>query len=204
MKTKQGRTWIALAAAATVALALAWPRAATRADEGNAGLKIGYVDLSRVFKKYPLTRTLAKELREWKIAQEEEMEKKKTELLALRDRLVSLSSEERREAHGSMIAMNRELTERGNTLQAEIRTKVLENDRKVYENVCAAIDRVAARDGFDLVLQIRDRDIAADDIEVQTLNIKSRVLLHASDRLDLTDLVLEALETLDEGKEEEK
>ncbi|MHC4780135.1 MAG: OmpH/Skp family outer membrane protein [Planctomycetota bacterium] len=204
MITKHKFQWLLGGAAAVLTVLMILPLSSTRAQDGDEkGLKVGYVDMGRVFKKYPLTRTLAKDLRAWKIAQEEEMERKKKDLLELSKKIMASGGGSDRSAHAKMVGMNRELTEQGGRLQMDYTERVLKNDRKIYQNICAAMDKIAQDGGYDLILQTQDRgEIEADDIEVQTLNIKSRVLLFGADELDLTDLVLEVLE--ETGTEEEK
>lgn len=182
---------IVTAALAAVTLTLAATQAQEAANRRVAN--VGTVDLSRLFRKYPLTRQLARELREWKIEQDAAIEAKKKELSSARDTLVGSDGGAAKDAHSVLVSANRELTQLREKATTEYESRLLGNDRQVYAKIRAAIERVRAAEQLDLVLQALDDDISAKTIEQQAINIRVRTLLGAAPRFDITDLVLDAL-----------
>ena len=169
---------------------------AVQAQEGpnRRVANVGTVDLSRVFRKFPLTRQLARELREWKIAKEKAIEEKRAELTSARDTLVAADGAAAKNAHAVLMGANREMVELQQDLSANYDKRLLENDRVVYEKIRAAVAAVREAEDLDLVLQRLDDEIAAETVAQQAVNIRLRTLLESSPRLDITDLVLAELE----------
>ncbi len=176
--------------------------------ESPRPVTVGTVDLSRVFRKYTLTRKLARELREWKAKRDADIVAKEKQLNASRDALVTAEGGAAKNAHQTLVSTNKSLGELKGKGHVEYAKRLLGNDRQVYANIRAAVSAVVKERGLDIALQVLDDDISGATKEQQALKIRQRTVLAASEALDITDDVLDhleiALEEEEEKKEEEK
>jgi len=82
--------------------------------------------------------------------------------------------------------------------QARARREQLSGFLKLYQSVQAAIESVSRREGIDLVLQYRPPTIPkVENYEQMQAAISSRFLLHASDTVLITELVIQELTLMD-------
>ena len=139
-------------------------------------LRVGYVDMKRVLDSAPQVlagrETLDQEFR----ARSEAIEIDEFRAKTLEDRLAQgdMSSDNALQAERELRELRRSINRRKEDLRDELSFRRTEEVQKLEEEINLAVQEIAQRNGFDLIL--------------------SSPVVYASPDLDITDLILEQLE----------
>jgi len=140
----------------------------------SAEVKIGYVDVQKVFSSYKRTKDLNNKLQDDRKKSEEEAEKKRKEIERLQKE-VKLLSEEAKEKKEKIIEQK---TEELQDFILKTREDLLKERYEMMKDILGDIDKVIqqkAKEGsYDLILE-------------------SHVLLYGNEGLDLTEEIIKAL-----------
>jgi Skp family chaperone for outer membrane proteins len=152
----------------------------------SAQAKIGYVDSKIIMEKFSDAKKIKKKMEELQKRYIDEMGKLESEYeqigLQLRTQRLTLTQ-------AKLAELNQKLEQKGNEIvqfkqqkltnpNGEFFVKVQEMQQPLYDKIFAAIKKVAAEKGLDLVVD----------------NVNQTVILYTSEKIDYTDDVLAALE----------
>jgi Skp family chaperone for outer membrane proteins len=205
-----GATWVAAQGAPP-------PPEAKKAEGQDAPKKpesatrIAVVDLKKCFEKskVEMMKEVDAEFEKARASHQADIsqaEKKRGEILdqirGLPDRSTTLYQEKFKEY--KMAELNLDMVKKIG--QTRLLDKYGELMQKVYNEVRAAVSKIAEADGYDLVLRVEAPQLEEDTSNPETVGqrIASRVVLHASDKLDITGRVIERMNQEYEKKKAEK
>jgi len=137
-------------------------------------LKIGYMDLSKVFDSYHKTDAFDKELEAAHKKYEEQFTQKMDALNQARGRLAVLKDEEKAQAEAEIQKMQQEIQEFAQAGRADLTRQRDEKVREILLEIEKVVSDFAKREKFDVILN-------------------DRVLIYGSDAMDVTDQVLGVL-----------
>ena len=186
------RSAVLLIVVATCVAAGQW----LRGEEPSARpVRIGAVDLARVWQTYDKKIHLDKELDQLGKLKEAPWLEKKAEVDQLQQKidLLAAGSAQRDEAERELAQKKFELDALARASRQELGLKLLEYMDLVYNDIVAAVNEVAEREGYDLVLQTSEAKRRATSIQEFQARIEGRLVLYSSSQLELTDTVLALL-----------
>jgi len=179
--------------AGLLVLLLAFSAGAAEAEE--AEVKIGVVDVIRVFDAYERSEDLEKELQGEAKGFSNKMESMKEELKRLEAEIELLSPEhERRVEAVSELAMKRQVYQ--STVMAEQKKLMARQSKmlvEVYDEIAVAVEEYAKVEGYTLVLKAESKDVRGDTPDEVQLRIAVRPVLYYSSVHDLTDDIIRVL-----------
>ena len=159
------------------ALLLCAAAGAAAAQDTN---KIGYVDVVRLLEDSPQSTEARQRLQDEFEPRVEQLEAQRKELAGLEERLKSdgavMSAERRDELERDIQRKRRDFAREREEVREEQAIRRNEELGRLQEKIGGVVERIARRDGFDLILT-------------------QAVVLHASKRIDITDRVLEAMDS---------
>ena len=174
-------------------------RAGEAADEQPRPLKIGVVDLEKLFTDYRLAKELEGELRAEAGRQEDELRKQKEVILEHRRRLAADTRDpDNLDRMKESQKLEYELAEY-RSLQEDIRAKIaasrFKNAKKIWSEIEDAVARYAKQKGLDLVIkdQVPINPIGSG-AELQAY-MNSKAVIYRAPYLDCTAEVLKVLNT---------
>lgn len=165
----------------------------------DAAIKIAVANTARIFNEMQETRDLKQKLEGERKRLENEERERKEKIQSLRDARNLLKSDSPQYQQ-----KNRELLEEaikfdvwGKMLQAEVQRNQRVQMKHLFDKIQAAVNEVAAKKGFDLVLSDQRPEIP-EDPEQMTLDqlramINARTVLYAGPKVDITNDVLALL-----------
>ncbi|MCD5390752.1 OmpH family outer membrane protein [candidate division NPL-UPA2 bacterium] len=125
----------------------------------GASLKIGYVDIGRVIDGYPRAREAKEALREEQEARHKELSRKREEIDKLEEELKAqealLKEEEKRKRARLIEEKRRRWEQLFWEYDLEFRSKVMEKQREVLEEIRQAIESFGKEKGYTLILDAR-------------------------------------------------
>gem|GEM_PF-2847269 len=173
--------WVALVALLTVCALVVAPK--RESQIGIPTLKIGYVDMTKLFNEYQETkiRTAVFE-KEWNDAQEE-INQKARRLEELKNRLqeqsVTLSENEKRQLESQIDEAERDVKDYYELSLKRLRRREDEIKKELLDKLQKEIDGYGTREGYSMIF-------------------RESILLHAAPTYDLTDEILRRVNTQSE------
>ena len=139
-------------------------------------LRIGYVDMKRVLDNAPQVIAGREQLDQEFRERSEAIEVDEFRAQTLEDRLATgdMSSDNALQAERELRELRRNINRRKEDLRDELSYRRTEEVQKLEEEINLAVEEIAKRNGFDLIL--------------------SSPVIYANPDLDITDLILEQLE----------
>ena len=144
-------------------------------------LKVGYIELSKIFDEYKKTQDSSRALDEERKEKQTEMEKMVAELNRLRDELELLSEAGRKKKQAIIDEKTRKLSEFERESRIEIGSKRSAMMREILQEIDGVINGYGKAKNYDLIL---------DD----------RFLLYQDESMDLTDETIKILNSNYKGE----
>ncbi len=144
-------------------------------------LKIGYIELSKIFDEYKKTQDSSRALDEERKEKQAEMEKMVAELNRLKDELELLSEAGRKKKQAEIDEKTRKLSEFERESRIEIGSKRSTMMRDILQEIDGVIEEYGKTKNYDLIL---------DD----------RFLLYSDGSMDLTDETIKILNSKYKGR----
>ena len=160
-----------------------------------APTRVAVVDVQKIFRSMDEQSGVNAELtQQAERLQREEQEK----VSAVKSRqadadLLSKESDAYRQALGDIERMTIELQVWRQFMQRKLEQERTLRVQDLYNKILGGIDRLAQREGYDLVLQKDTQDFRPENQQQLTAMILGRKVLYASDKLDITDAVTQML-----------
>jgi outer membrane protein len=203
-------TLIAAAALLTCIQALAQTDVAPKPGGGGGGtggggaprepqppLKVGVVDLSRIYDKWVKVQDFTTDLESQKAAQEAElgkMEKEAKEKMTIRD-TPGINIKIKQSAHLEIVMLKAKLEAQVQLWNEQVKRSLEEGIAKFFDEIQAEVDAYAKENGYTLVLKTESGPLSAEENKAAAgEKIARRVVLSCHSSLDITDDVLVRLE----------
>jgi Skp family chaperone for outer membrane proteins len=188
---KHGRAvLVALAVGCAILGARAWSQA-----PAQPSLRVAVVNMTRVWDGYQKRVSLDGKLTQLRETKAQTLRQKTEEITQLSQKLELLApgSTQRDQADRELQQKQVESRNLTDLSTQEVARKYLEYWDIVYNDICAATDKVAQQEGYDLVLKRVDRRPRTGSLQELQGKIEGMTVLYASSRLDLTEKVLTSL-----------
>lgn len=134
-------------------------------------LKIGYVDIFKVFNEYRKTKEYDKMLEEKKNAKEKELEKKKEEIKEMQDKLELLKDKEKEGAREKLTKATGEYRKLERQFILDLKRERDEKMKEIIDDINKVIEDYGRKEGFDLI-------------------INKGAILYGREGIDLTETIL--------------
>ncbi len=165
--------------------------------------KIGVVDISSVFEKYQKRTDLDQELKEQEKAFQDEINKKRKEIIDLDEetQLLDLGSEGRSKNENLLERKNVELEGYAKFAEKQLLKKYKDFFESVYEEVIQKIEEIGEQDHFDLIIKKEEPDLKEGHLSDLQFKIGIRTVLYHSESVDIT---LDVIDNINASYSKEK
>ena len=136
--------------------------------------KFAYVDLSRIFSEYNKTKDYDKILGEKQTSYTTERDKKVADVRQLQDKMNLLSDKEKEAKKGDLENKVKDLQEYDRQKQTDLRKDQDDKMKEILSDIEAAVKQQAEKDGYTMVFN-------------------DRVLVYQNKSMDITDKIIEIL-----------
>jgi Skp family chaperone for outer membrane proteins len=182
--------------------------AAVNVSPANAGaedIKIGIVDISKVFEKYKKRIDLDQQLKEQEKGFQDEINKKRKEMIDLDEetQLLDLGSESRSKNEELLERKNVELEGYAKFAERQLLKKYKDFFENTYDEVVKKVEEVGKQENFDLIIKKEDSGLDGGQISDLQFKIGIRTVLYHSKSVDITSSIIENLNAT-YSKEKEK
>lgn len=167
----------------------------TSIDAFAEGIKIGVVDISRVFEKYERRKDLDQELKDLEKKFQDEINKKKKDIINLDEetQLLDLGSESRRKNEELLERKNVELEGYAKFAERQLLRRYKESFETIYDAVVKGVETIGSKEGFDLIIKKEEPELKSGQISDLQFKIGIRTVLYHSKAVDVTPKVIEVL-----------
>lgn len=158
-------------------------------------LKIGVVNINQALDKYEKRKELEKQFMALTAETEQQLRHKQAEIKSLREeiQLLDMGSESRRKNEEMFEKKMMYLQLEEKMAETKLGRKEREFFEELYRDVRIEVDNIGKKENFDLVLKKEDLELKSADIMELRLKIGISTVLYYSDALDITEKVIEAL-----------
>jgi Skp family chaperone for outer membrane proteins len=183
-------TWVFI-----VALAATAARGAEPEREARPALKIGVVNVPKVFANYKKTQDMDRELRNTREQKQQVADEKRNEITKLRDSiaLLEIGTDERKKLEDDLQKKQVEFQSFQKITADTLVNKRRDLTEKLYAEITRCIADHAKEQGLDAVLKMDDTPLTSETVDELIFKINQKHVLYASPRVDITDAVLTRL-----------
>ena len=182
------------AIAALLAFLLVLPVAASLGAEQKP-LKIGVVNLTKVFEGYKKKQHLEEELRSVREQKTRVLRQKSDEIMRLREeiKMLELGSEERKRKESLLQQKQLDFRNFNEVTASNLLEQKLDVTRTLYEDIIKAISAYGKRENFDLIIKVQDIDTESRTLDELLYKINQHIVLYNAERIDITQDILDIL-----------
>lgn len=141
-------------------------------------VKVGYIDIKRIFDEYTYTKEAASELQKELEAERSEIRKREDKLMKdeeeLQGRIPLLTVEEKQKREDELAKRKKELRDYADDINRRIATKNDQLTRSIISDIVGVLKDIGVKEGYTLILERGS-------------------VLYASEDIDLTDKVIKVL-----------
>lgn len=161
----------------------------------SKGLKIGVVDLNKVFEKYEKRKTFDVQLKEKENQYQKIINDKKKELVSLNEKiqLLDLGSEVRKKDEETFEKKNIELESYAKFAEKNLVKKYKEYFESLYTEVCKEVEDIGRREQYDLIIKKEEPELQSRGISELQFKVGIKSVLYHSENIDITDQVINNL-----------
>ncbi len=158
-------------------------------------LKVGLIDMNRLFKAYKKTRESETAINDAYTAKRGEFRKLDAQIkrLAAEIDLYAPGSSKRTMKQEELFLLKRRYTFRNKWAEAEFREKLQKTTQTLYNEIIQHIGTYAQKHGYDAIIKIDGGPLSADTQEELKLKIHTRSVLYSRKGLDLTNEIIKLL-----------
>jgi len=158
-------------------------------------LKIGVVDMSRVFDAYKKRDDFNKTLEEFRRQKAQEIENRRVEIRRLQDKIQLLApgSEERKSEEENLSRKRLEFETEGRLAAQEVDQKYRALLAEIYRDISEQVKRFSEENGYDLILKTEALETDTSSTAELKLRLSTQKILYYSPRLDVTGKIIEVL-----------
>jgi len=191
------RQWLraTVAVLAVTAVSVLVARWVWSAPQEARPLRIGVVNLTRLWEGYQRRLYLDSKLTRFRQQKAQAMQEKQDEIEQLKQKIELLApgSSQRQEAESELQQKQVEGRTLAELSAKEVARRYFEYWDLVYNDIRAAVRQVAEAEGYDLVLKTVQSKARTTSMQELQGKIEGRSVLYAAARLDITDKVLKVL-----------
>jgi len=151
------------------------------AAHAQQNLKIGYMDLSKVFDSYSKTKEFDAELEKAHKQYEDQFNKKMDALNQARGRLAVLKDDEKTKAEADIQKMQKDIQDFAQAGRADLTRQRDEKIREILLEIEKVVSDFAKKQNYDIILN-------------------DRVLIYGSEGMDVTDQIIQAINASSSSK----
>jgi Skp family chaperone for outer membrane proteins len=177
-----------------------------RANAEPGDIRIGIVDISKVFEKYNKRIDLDKELKGLETEFQDEINKKRKEMIDLDEetQLLDLGSESRSKNEELLERKNVELEGYAKFAERQLLKKYKDFFENTYGEVVKRVEEFGKQENFDLIIKKEAPELESGQISDLQFKIGIRTVLYHSKSIDITSNIIENLNaTYSNTKEKE-
>ncbi|NOG85278.1 MAG: OmpH family outer membrane protein [Candidatus Scalindua sp. SCAELEC01] len=158
-------------------------------------LKIAVVDISGVFEKYEKREALDKELKGFEKDFQNEINKKKKEIINLDEetQLLDLGSDSRRKNEELLERKSVELEGYAKFAERQLLKRYREFFETVYGIVVKEVEVIGKKEGYDLIIKKEEPELKSGQMSDLQFKIGIRTVLYHSKAVDITSRVVDSL-----------
>lgn len=158
-------------------------------------IKVGVVDISRVFEKYEKRRDHDQELKNLEKKFQKEINEKRKEIINLDEetQLLDLGSESRRKNEVLLERKNVELEGYAKFAERRLLKRYKGFFEKIYDEVVKEVEIIGEKEKFDLVIKKEEPELKSGKISDLQFKIGIRTVLYHSKAVDITKKVIDSL-----------
>jgi Skp family chaperone for outer membrane proteins len=172
----------------------------------SKGLKVGVVDLNKVFEKYEKRKTFDVQLKEKEKQYQKIINDKKKELVSLNEKiqLLDLGSEVRKKDEETFEKKNIELESYAKFAEKSLVKKYKEYFEGLYTEVCKEVEDIGKREQYDLIIKKEEPELQSGGISELQFKVGIKSVLYHSDDIDITNQVINNLNKRFSAENKEK
>ncbi len=121
-------------------------------DSFSQNLKVGYIDVFKVFREYKKTKDYDKILEDKKKSKEKELEKKRNEIKKMQDRLDLLKEEEQKKEREKISKAAQDYREQERQVILDLKKERDEKMEEIVKDIEKVVKEYAIKNNFDLIL----------------------------------------------------
>ncbi len=169
----------------------------TAANAGAEDVKIGIVDISKVFEKYKKRIDLDQKLKEQEKEFQDEINKKRKEMIDLDEetQLLDLGSESRTKNEELLERKSVELEGYAKFAERQLLKKYKDFFGNTYDEVVKKVEKIGKQENYDLIIKKEDSGLESGQISDLQFKIGIRTVLYHSKSVDITSSIIENLNT---------
>ena len=163
--------------------------------QGDAGLRIGVVNVKEVFSNYTVAKQFEAEVEKEKTSAQEEIngiEKEMKDLMA-EIQILEPNSALRLEKEETLLQKDTLRKFKSERWKAITLKRINENTAKIYNAIRAEVDAYAAEQGYTLVFKVETPRLEEKSEESANKRVNMRNVLYFSPTMDLTAMVTQRL-----------
>ncbi len=167
------------------------------ANAGAEDVKIGIVDISKVFEKYKKRIDLDQKLKEQEKEFQDEINKKRKEMIDLDEetQLLDLGSESRTKNEELLERKSVELEGYAKFAERQLLKKYKDFFGNTYDEVVKKVEKIGKQENYDLIIKKEDSGLESGQISDLQFKIGIRTVLYHSKSVDITSSIIENLNT---------
>ncbi len=158
-------------------------------------LKIGVVDINKIFDKYEKRKDLDQQLKDVEVEYKDEIESKKKAMIDLSEetQLLDLGSEKRNKNMETLERKNVELEGYAKLAEKQLTKRYKNAFEKIYEEITKEVDAFGKENNYSLIIKKEDSDLQTNQISDLQFKIGIRTVLYNSNRVDVTANITDRL-----------
>ena len=158
-------------------------------------IKIGVLDLSRVFEHYEKRKALDKKLKDTESDYESMIRDKQDEIMKLKDdvALLDMGTDSRSKKEDSIQRKSIELEVYAKFAEQNLLKKYKDYFEGIYIDVSNAVIQFGRKNGYDLILKNEEPELESNEITDLQFKIGIKSVLYYSNKVDITSRIIENL-----------
>ena len=158
-------------------------------------IKIGVVDLSRVFEHYKKRKVLDKKLKETESDYESIIREKQDEIMKLKDdvALLDMGTDSRGKKEDTIQRKSIELEVYAKFAEQNLLKKYKDYFEGIYIDLSNAVIQFGRENGYDLILKNEEPELKSNEITDLQFKIGIKGVLYYSNKVDITSRIIENL-----------
>ena len=160
-------------------------------------LKIGVVDINKIFDKYEKRKDLDQQLKDMEVEYKDEIESKKKAMIDLSEetQLLDLGSEKRNKNMETLERKNVELEGYAKLAEKQLTKRYKNAFEKIYEEITKEVDAFGKENNYSLIIKKEKPDLQSNQISDLQFKIGIRTVLYNSNRIEVTANITDRLNT---------
>lgn len=162
---------------------------------GSSDCCVACLDVVRIFNEYERQKDLTEEMRVINQEMQDEEQRRRGQIDTLQATLDAMSDSDpaKLKRQREMLQLQIDYKNWGELMQADMGREIGLWTCRVYDEIVAATEDTARRQGFDIVLYKEQPELVTFDPDAIRDQIRFRKLVYASETVDITQVVLDKL-----------